>query len=89
MVGKVVQIDNSSLSCPKRWFSLLINTPHPSYSMLGYKRTGDQWAGKEGEKEVKPKSLINTFDNDCEYFLGSFQLVTNRSKRVTLPSDKS
>ena len=57
--------------------------------MLGFKRTGDQWAGEEGQKEVKHKSLINTFDNDCEYFLGSFQLVTDRSERVTLPSDKS
>ena len=57
--------------------------------MLGYKRTGDQWAGEEGQKEVNHKSLINTFDNDCEYFLGSFQLVTDRSERVTLPSDKS
>lgn len=63
--------------------------PHRPYSMLGFKRTGDQWAGKERKKEVKSKSLINTFDNDCEYFLGSFQLVTNRSERVTLPSDKS
>ena len=57
--------------------------------MLGYKRTGDQWEGEEGKKEVKRKSLINTFDDDCEYFLGSFQLVTDRSERVTLPSVKS
>lgn len=74
-VGKVVQFNSSLFQCPKRWFSLLINTPIPFIQCWGITEHDTRGQGKK-EKRGKSSSLIKIFHENFSRFPSVGHLLT-------------